>query len=48
MVSEAQCNISVSPNVRVEAKTQVCDQLNITNEENFDKYSGLPSMVGID
>jgi hypothetical protein len=48
MVSEAKCSIFFSPNVDVEVKVQVCEELNIMTEAIFDKYLGLPSMVGLD
>jgi hypothetical protein len=48
MVSEAKCSIFFSPNVDVEVKVQVCEELNITTEAISDKYLGFPSMVGLD
>jgi hypothetical protein len=48
IVSEAKCNIFFSPNVDVEVKVQVCEELNITTEAISDKYLGFPSMVGLD
>jgi hypothetical protein len=48
MVSEAKCSIFFSPNVQVEVKGQICEELNIMTEAISDKYLGLPSMVGLD
>ena len=48
MVNEAKCSIFFSPNVSVDVKAQVCEELNIMTEASSDKYLGLPSMVGLD
>jgi hypothetical protein len=37
-VSEAKCSILFSPNVNVEVKEEVCDELNIMNEAISEKY----------
>jgi hypothetical protein len=48
MVSEAKCSIFFSPNVDVQVKAEICEELNIFTEAISDKYLGLPSMVGLD
>jgi hypothetical protein len=48
LVSEAKCSIFFSPNVEVDVKAQICEELNIMTEAISEKYLGLPAMVGLD
>jgi hypothetical protein len=48
LVSEAKCSIFFSPNVEVDVKAQICQELNIMTEAISEKYLGLPAMVGLD
>ena len=48
LVSEAKCSIFFSPNIGVDAKAEICSELNIMTEALSDKYLGLPAMVGVD
>jgi hypothetical protein len=48
MVSEAKCSIFFCPNVDVQVKAEICEELNIFSEAISDKYLGLPFMVGLD
>ena len=48
LVSEGKSSIFFSPNVDVELKAQVCEELNIMTEAISEKYLGLPSKTGLD
>jgi hypothetical protein len=48
LVSEAKCSIFFSPNLEVDVKAQICQQLNIMTKAISEKYLGLPAMVGLD
>jgi hypothetical protein len=46
MVSVAKSSIYFSPNTDVNVKVDMCDILHIDTEAIYDKYLGLPALVG--
>jgi hypothetical protein len=48
MVSEAKSSIFFSPNTGVDARVEVCSELNSLTEAVTDKYLGLPPLIGMD
>jgi hypothetical protein len=48
LVSVAKSSIFFSHNTHVDVRVQMCNTLNIDNEDLSDKYLGLPALVGID
>jgi hypothetical protein len=48
MVSVAKSSIFFSPNTNVLVRADICEVLHIDTEALFDKYLGLPALVGAD
>ena len=48
LVSLAKSSIFFSPNTNVVSIVEICQQLHIDTEALYDKYLGLPAMVGAD